>query len=80
MPRKKKAPDFEQSLAELESLVNRMEQGDLSLDEALSAFEEGVRLTRDCQAVLEQAEQKVQLLIEKNGALQAQPFTSEEDA
>ncbi len=78
MPRTKKATDFEQSLSELESLVNQMEQGDLSLEEALSAFEAGVKLTRDCQKILDQAEQKVQLLIEKNGELQSQPFVDEE--
>ncbi|WP_027858977.1 exodeoxyribonuclease VII small subunit [Marinobacterium jannaschii] len=80
MPRKKKAPDFEQSLTELEGLVGRMEQGDLSLEEALGAFEEGVKLTRECQQILEQAEQKVQMLVEKNGELHSQPFASDEDA
>lgn len=79
MPRKKKTPDFEQSLQDLEALVSQMEQGDLSLEESLKAFEEGVGLTRECQAILAQAEQKVQILMESGGELTTQPFTPEED-
>ena len=80
MPRAKKTTDFETSLNELETLVNQIEQGDLSLEEALGAFEQGVKLTRECQSILDQAEQKVQVLIEKNGELQSQPFNSGEDS
>lgn len=80
MPRAKKATDFETSLNELETLVNQIEQGDLSLEDALGAFEQGVKLTRECQSILDQAEQKVQVLIEKNGELQSQPFNSGEDS
>jgi len=79
MPRTKKPADFETSLNALETLVNQMEQGDLSLEDALSAFEQGVQLTRECQMILDQAEQKVQVLIEKNGELRSQPFNSGED-
>ncbi|MEH6625678.1 MAG: exodeoxyribonuclease VII small subunit [Motiliproteus sp.] len=77
MPRKKKEPDFEQSLGDLERLVAQMEQGDMSLEESLGAFEEGVRLTRDCQQRLAQAEQRVQVLIEQNGEVIAEPLKSE---
>ncbi|MDI3324727.1 exodeoxyribonuclease VII small subunit [Pontibacterium granulatum] len=80
MPRAKKTTDFETSLNELETLVNQIEQGDLSLEDALGAFEQGVKLTRECQSILDQAEQKVQVLIEKNGELQSQPFNSGEDS
>ena len=79
MPRSKKTTDFETSLNELETLVNQVEQGDLSLEDALGAFEQGVKLTRECQTILDQAEQKVQVLIEKNGELHSQPFNSGED-
>ncbi len=79
MPRKKKAPDFEHSLQALESIVSQMEQGDLSLEESLKAFEEGISLTRECQAILSQAEQKVQLLVESDGELKTEPFQIEED-
>ena len=68
MPRKKSPVNFEQSLAELESLVDAMEDGELSLEDSLKAFEQGVRLTRECQQALAQAEQKVQILV-KEGAL-----------
>jgi len=79
MPRKKKNPDFEQSLQELETLVTKMEQGDMSLEESLKAFETGVGLTRDCQAILAQAEQKVEVLIESGGELKTAPFIPKED-
>jgi exodeoxyribonuclease VII small subunit len=62
-----KAPDFEQALAELESLVERLEHGDLPLDEALRAFERGVALTRHCQACLQAAQQKVEILLKRSG-------------
>ncbi len=80
MPRTKKTPDFESSLTELEQLVNRMEQGDMPLADALQAFEQGIALTRDCQGILDQAEQKVRMLVEKDGELQTVPFTDPEDA
>ena len=56
--------NFEEALAELETLVAQMEGGDLSLDESLKAFERGVRLTRQCQQVLSAAELKVRTLSE----------------
>jgi exodeoxyribonuclease VII small subunit len=67
---------FEQSLAELESLVERMESGEMSLEDSLKAFEQGIKYTRDCQNALTKAEQKVQLLLQKNGQMEAQPFNS----
>ena len=74
MPRKStKTPDFEKSLQELENLVEKMEQGDLSLDESLKCFERGVQLTRSCQQALQDAEQKVQVLLEKDGGT-LEPF------
>jgi len=57
--------DFEASLAKLESLVTRMETGDMTLEESLKAFEEGVKLTRLCQQTLGAAQQKVQILMEQ---------------
>jgi exodeoxyribonuclease VII small subunit len=77
MTSRKKTVSFEQSLTDLETLVNKMETGDLSLDESLGAFEEGVKLTRECQKMLDEAEQKVQILTEKNGELNSIPFDSE---
>ena len=65
---------FEQSLAKLEELVQRMEKGDLSLEDSLKTFEEGVKLTRECQQALAKAEQRVKLLVEQNGALSQTDF------
>ena len=58
--------DFEKSLDELEQLVGRMEQGELSLDESLQSFERGIALYRNCQTALEQAELRVKLLLDPN--------------
>jgi exodeoxyribonuclease VII small subunit len=77
MPRKKSTTLFEDSLAELEQLVELLEQGDISLEESLKTFERGVKLTRTCQKSLQEAEQKVQLLLTKNGQQTLGPFTDE---
>ncbi len=77
--RSKKIPDFETALAELESLVEQMEQGDLSLDESLKQFERGVQLTRACQTALKDAEQKVQILLEKDGRTTLEPFPNDSE-
>jgi exodeoxyribonuclease VII small subunit len=73
-----KDPDFEQALGELEKLVERLERGDLPLDEALKAFERGVALTRHCQSALKAAQQKVDILLKKSGKAELQPFTGAE--
>ncbi len=78
--RKKAALDFEQSLTDLQDLVERLENGELSLEDSLTAFEQGVRLTRDCQAALAQAEQKVQILMERDGELEEAPFDADQQA
>lgn len=63
MARKKAPLDFEHSFSELQQLVERLERGELALEEALNCFEQGVRLTRDCQNALNLAEQRVQTLL-----------------
>lgn len=78
MPPKKKSIDFEQSLNTLEGLVNRMEQGDMTLEESLQAFEAGIALTRECQSRLSAAEQQVSKLIEQQGDIRLEPFDAEE--
>ncbi len=57
---------LEQSLGTLEQLVERMESGELTMEESLEAFEQGIRLTRACQQALDQAEQKVRILLEQS--------------
>jgi exodeoxyribonuclease VII small subunit len=70
--------DFEDSLAELETLVQQMEQGDLTLEDSLAAFERGISLTRGCQTALAQAEQKVNFLMQDaQGRVIEQPFSKE---
>jgi exodeoxyribonuclease VII small subunit len=64
---KQATPDFEASLAELEAIVARLEQGELPLEESLRQFERGVALTRVCQKALAQAEQKVRVLAKGAG-------------
>ena len=69
-------PDFETALAELEALVGRLEQGDLSLDESLKQFKRGVELTRRCQNILDQAQQVVEQLTQpedESSAVTADP-------
>ena len=76
---KKKVPiDFESALKELESLVEKMEQGDIRLEDSLQHFERGIELTRHCQQALQEAEQKVQILLEKNGRAEIKPLSDEE--
>jgi exodeoxyribonuclease VII small subunit len=74
MTRSKRAPDFEKSITELETLVETLEAGDLSLEESLKAFERGVRLTRECQTALETAETKVEILLQQSGGERLQAF------
>lgn len=74
MPRKPASIDFERSLRELEAIVEKLETGNLSLEESLKCFEQGVGLTRLCQKALREAEQKVRILMEKEGGQALEPF------
>ncbi len=65
-------------MAELESLVETMEQGDLSLEESLKSFERGVHLTRTCQQVLKEAEQKIQILSSNTTDAELESFENKE--
>ena len=69
--------NFEASMVELESLVERMEEGEQSLEDSLQDFERGIALTRHCQKSLQETEQKIQQLIEKNGQDELVPFDKE---
>jgi len=75
---KETAPDFELAMRDLEELVERLEQGDLPLEESLAAFERGVMLTRACQTALKEAEQKVEILLKKAGEPAVEEFSPEE--
>jgi exodeoxyribonuclease VII small subunit len=77
-----KSIDFEHSLAELETLVQKLEQGDVPLEDALKTFERGVALTRQCQTALRTAQQKVEVLLAQSGKSGEEtlvPFEDEEE-
>jgi exodeoxyribonuclease VII small subunit len=79
-PEPPKKPDFERSLARLEEVVRRLESPQLSLDEAMKLFEEGVVLSRECQKQLEEAEGRVEILLKKaDGKIAAQAFDPERE-
>jgi exodeoxyribonuclease VII small subunit len=76
----RKKEKFEEALQKLEAIVAKMEEGDLPLEEALKAFEEGVRLAKFCTGKLDEAERKVEKLIrDQAGKIQTTPFSEEED-
>jgi exodeoxyribonuclease VII small subunit len=78
-PAQESPVDFERALAELEALVERLEHGDLPLDDALKAFERGVALTRQCQGALKAAQQKVEILLNTSANAEPEPFTESAD-
>lgn len=67
---------LEKSLEELESLLKELESGELTLEAALAHFERGVKLTRQCQKALQEAEQKVEILLKKSPEAEPEPFDS----
>ncbi len=74
MPRKQDPPDFETALGNLEQIVEQLEQGDLSLEESLRAYERGVQLGRLCQQALDTAEQRIQILSRTDAETAPEPF------
>ena len=72
--------DFEKKLSRLEEIVNKMEKGELALEESLTLFEEGVKLSRECHQKLNDAESKVKLLVsmDQNGKATTTNFASDE--
>ncbi len=77
MARKPKEGGFESTLAELEELVARMEAGNLPLEEAMRNFERGVQLTRECQAALQAAQQRVQVLTQRAAGATLEEFDAD---
>lgn len=78
MARKKTSTLFEDSMQELDAIVEQLEAGDLSLNDALKSFERGVKLTRTCRSALDAAQQKVHILVEQDDGQQTlEPFTNE---
>ena len=71
--------NLEKSLADLEELVEELESGDLPLEKAMKKFEEGIKLTRGCQAALKEAEQKVEILLKSAGGEELEDFVVDEE-
>ena len=75
----KKSVNLEKALADLEEIVEELESGDLPLEKAMKKFEEGIKLTRSCQAALKDAEQKVEILLKSAGGEELEDFEVEDD-
>ena len=80
MARQKTSPDLALSVSERQIVVDRRQSGERSREDSLSTFEQGIRLSRECQSALTQAEQKVQLLLERNGEVEETPFSTDDQA
>lgn len=74
-----KSPDLEASLSEITTLIEKMEQGDLTLEQSLASFERGVTLIKHAQKILQEAEQKVQILMQNNGKEQLDDYENPEE-
>jgi exodeoxyribonuclease VII small subunit len=72
--RKRKQPDFESAITELEAVVETMEKGELTLEQSLQSFERGVELTRICRETLTQAEQRIEILSGRDDEAEPEPF------
>lgn len=72
-------PSFEQGLDKLEAIVEQLEDGELTLEESLKLFEQGVQLSQNCRKQLRDAEAKVEILLRKDGDVEAQPFNLDEN-
>ncbi len=79
MARKKSSNQFEDSLNKLESIVKKMESGDLTLEESIQQFEEGIALSQSCQKTLDEAEQKIKILMQKNGDNELVDFDDDQE-
>ena len=69
--------NFEESMMALETIVNELENGNLNLDESVKKFEEGMKIAKQCNTILEDAEKKITILLEKDGELKEEEFDAE---
>ena len=70
--------NFEDNMENLEKIVTELEKGDLNLDESIAKFEDGIKISKECNKILEEAEKKITILLEKDGEVKEENFTSEE--
>lgn len=68
---------FEESMKNLETIVTELEKGELSLDDSVKKFEEGIKISKECNSILEDAEKKISILLEKDGELTEESFVGE---
>ena len=69
--------NFEESMKNLEAIVTELENGSLNLDESVKKFEEGMKIAKQCNTILEDAEKKITILLEKDGELKEENFEAE---
>jgi len=69
--------NFENNMENLEKIVSELENGKLNLDESISKFEEGIKISKQCNKILEEAEKKITILLEKDGKIEEDNFTAE---
>jgi exodeoxyribonuclease VII small subunit len=70
---------FEENIEDLEKIVSELENGDLNLDDSVSKFEEGIKISKECNKILEEAEKKITILLNKDGEIKEENFTTEEE-
>ena len=70
--------NFEDNMEKLEKIVSELEKGDLNLDDSIAKFEDGIRISKECNKILEEAEKKITILLEKDGEVKEENFTAEE--
>ena len=70
---------FEENIEDLEKIVSQLENGDLNLDDSVSKFEEGIKISKECNKILEEAEKKITILLNKDGEIKEENFTTEEE-
>lgn len=69
--------NFEDNMENLEKIVTELEKGELNLDGSISKFEEGIKISKECNKILEEAEKKITILLEKDGNIEEENFTAE---
>lgn len=74
----KKEESFESKMQELEKIVSELEKGDLSLEDSLNKFETGIKISKDCNKLLEDAEKRITIILENDGELKEEDFSVEE--
>lgn len=74
-----KKTSFEDNMQNLENIVTELEKGDLNLDDSISKFEEGIKISKECNKILDDAEKKITILLEKDGEVKEENFVPNED-